>query len=286
VSARCIRLPSCALAAALALLAPAVRGPSAASAESASPWVDGYNSRVRLIAGARGGNPVAGIEIQMAEGWKTYWRSPGDSGGVPPHFDWAASSNLAGAQVLFPAPHRMTDPAGDAIGYKGAVVIPVTITPQDGSKPVGLSLALEFGICKDICVPAEAKLNLELPPGRADSLPPELANALERIPRKAASRRDGDPEFLGGKATLEGPSPKLMFEARFQACKSGADAFLEAPDGIYVPLPRKTAQAADGTAAFEVDLASGAEPGDLKGKTLTVTLVCGNGQSEAQWALN
>ncbi len=50
----------------------------------ASPWVSVHTTRVRLVAGAgaaRGAKSyVAGIEIVLAEGWKTYWRNPGDAG--------------------------------------------------------------------------------------------------------------------------------------------------------------------------------------------------------------
>ena len=48
-----------------------------------SDWAQGHNSRVRLIAG----DDLAGVELQMPAGWKTYWRNPGDAGGVPPSFD-------------------------------------------------------------------------------------------------------------------------------------------------------------------------------------------------------
>ena len=76
----------------------------------ATPWIDGYNSKTRLIAATMAApKPMvnAGIEITMAPGWKTYWRTPGDAGGVPPNLDWAASSNVAAVKMLFPAPGRL-----------------------------------------------------------------------------------------------------------------------------------------------------------------------------------
>ena len=50
------------------------RGPAGFGA-----WVDGEQARVRLIAAGVGpdGRLEAGIEIKLAPGWKTYWRSPG-----------------------------------------------------------------------------------------------------------------------------------------------------------------------------------------------------------------
>jgi len=72
----------------LALLA--VAGPRAASADVATPWVAGYNSKSRLTAGLAAppeGGPLklfVGVELVMEPGWKTYWRMPGDAGGLPP----------------------------------------------------------------------------------------------------------------------------------------------------------------------------------------------------------
>ena len=113
--------------------------PAAAAAGARVRWAEGHNSRARLIAGTAG-RGIAGVELQMPEGWKTYWRNPGDAGGVPPSFDWSKSENLAGAKVLYPAPKRFTDRAGDTVGYKGTVVFPVRLDAQGPGKPIDLRL--------------------------------------------------------------------------------------------------------------------------------------------------
>jgi len=119
---------------------------TAALANSATPvtsdWVQGYNTKARLVAGhaVRDGQKAlyAGVELAMPQGWKTYWRTPGDAGGVPPEFDWKGSQNLQSARVLYPAPHRLSDKAGDAVGYKGGVIFPVLGKPADAAKPIVL----------------------------------------------------------------------------------------------------------------------------------------------------
>ena len=50
------------------------------------------------------------------------------------------------------------DPDGETIGFAGEVVFPVLIEPLDGAKPVTLRLQLEYGLCKEICIPAKAEL--------------------------------------------------------------------------------------------------------------------------------
>ena len=61
-------------------------------------------------------------------------------------------------------PSRMSEPAAETVGYKHAVLFPVEVVPKDPSQPVALALALEFGVCREICIPAEAKFSLTLPP--------------------------------------------------------------------------------------------------------------------------
>src|SRR5437763_14969998 len=78
-------------------------------AEDSSPWQRDTHSAVRLLAGSRsGGVLLGGIAVQLQPGWKTYWRTPGDSG-VPPRFDFSSSDNLAAATVLWPAPVTVDD---------------------------------------------------------------------------------------------------------------------------------------------------------------------------------
>ncbi len=49
----------------LVMFLPAVD--AAPTTEIASPWVEGHSSRTRLI----GGHGMAGVELQMPDGWKT-----------------------------------------------------------------------------------------------------------------------------------------------------------------------------------------------------------------------
>src|SRR6185312_14177680 len=102
---------------------------SVAIAADVSPWDDDTQSAARLIAAQAHNTPAgrvfrAGVEIRLQDGWKTYWRYPGDSG-VPPVFDFSTSQNVKSVSVLYPAPSRFPDGAGgSSIGYKGDVILP------------------------------------------------------------------------------------------------------------------------------------------------------------------
>lgn len=258
---------------------------ASASGQSAAPvasdWVKGHDNQARLVAGKaiRDGESglYAGVEIAMPEGWKTYWRSPGDAGGVPPEFDWQASENLASADVLYPAPHRLRDKAGDAVGYKDQVIFPVRLTPKDAAKPIVLHGAVEYGLCKDICIPAQAELQVVIPPDVGNS--EALTKTLARVPQ--TNPRDGtDPKLAGWHFDQSAGKAKLVLNVE-TGSPANADAFVAAPGGIYVPLPKRVA-ATSGKAVFEVDLAGedGVDLNEIKDKPLTVTMVDGKGQSE------
>lgn len=279
-----MRIIAAVLTASLALGAEAEAGPLA------TPWVEAHGAQARLIAGSvtprktGESNLAAGLAINLSPGWKTYWRSPGDSGGLPPHFDWSASVNLDAAKVLYPAPRRFRDAIGDSVGYSGPVVFPIEIRPKDPAKPVELRLSLSYGICREICVPAEAELALTIPAGAIIPASPEITAALLAVPRGPDERQPDDPSLVSNEARLDGNSPKLVLQARFPGAAASGDMFIEGPDGAYVPLPRRTTEQGD-TAWFEVDLTQGVEPEELRGKTVRITMVSDFGQSEAYWTI-
>ncbi|RUO97308.1 protein-disulfide reductase DsbD domain-containing protein [Hyphomicrobium sp.] len=248
------------------------------TAAVSSDWYRGFNNQVRLVAGhaARDGQQglYAGVDLSMPGGWKTYWRSPGDAGGVPPEFDWEGSDNLASATVLYPAPHRIHDKAGDVVGYKDAILFPVLLTPKDPKRPITLHAKIAYGVCKDICIPAEADLKLVVPPDVGNS--PELAKALASVPGSTA-RTEHDPHLASWRIDQSAGKPKLVLDVA-SAAPETADAFVEGPAGVYVPLPKRVSVA--GKALLEVDLTDGVNIKDLAGKPLRITMIDSQGQSE------
>jgi len=248
-----------------------------------SPWAGQTDSKVRLVSGmiTQGGStaPYTAIQLRMDPGWKTYWRNPGDSG-VPPTFDWSGSKNLKSAEVLYPAPHRFADANGTAIGYKGEVVFPVKITPEHAGEPVNLALTFQYGLCKDLCIPNSASLNVVLPPdlGKADEA--LIQTALDHVPKP--EHADALPRIASVTANLDGKKPGLEIEALFPEGASGTDLFIDNPE-IAVPVPKALGPLKGGKQRFSVTFYSPSEAAAIKGKPLRIVLVSDEGSAETTW---
>lgn len=124
------------------------------------------------------GSRIAAVELDLLPGWKTYWRSPGDSG-LPPSFDWGGSSNLADITFHWPAPEAIRSGDSLTMGYHGKLVLPFTATPADPDKPVELQAQMDFGLCDNVCVPAHVVLTSVAPQTTPH---PAIQDALDRVP--------------------------------------------------------------------------------------------------------
>jgi DsbC/DsbD-like thiol-disulfide interchange protein len=252
-------------------------------AGEASPWVQGHRSRVRLVAGgseADGAARLGGIEIALDPGFKTYWRTPGESG-LPPAFDWSGSENLARADVLWPAPSRFEDAGGVSYGYKDQVLLPVRASAKDPGKPVRLSLRLDYGVCKDICIPAQAMLALDLR-GEEAVHGAAIEKALARVPKPQPLGAPGDLSVLGLEPTrVEG---KLALAVTVRA-PSDADLFVEGPDSWYLGAKAMRAGTEQGSGEFVAEIFD--RPKGAAGRLdLRLTLVAGRRAVETTASLD
>jgi DsbC/DsbD-like thiol-disulfide interchange protein len=234
------------------------------------------HSHVRLLSGGPMGESwLAGIEIALDSGFKTYWRNPGDSG-LPPRFDWTGSKNVAHIDIRWPAPSRHEDAAGVAHVYSHKVVLPVLVRVAEAGKPVELVLSVDYGICRDICIPAHAELSLALQGQGSDRAAIEAA--LAKVPRAQPLGEPAELSVLSAKA-LAGDKPGLTVAVR---APSGAKPalFAEGPENWYVStsLP-------DGENRFTVTVDE--KPKDASGPaSLLLTLVAGDRAIETQVSLD
>ncbi|CAM4309756.1 protein-disulfide reductase DsbD family protein [Palleronia rufa] len=183
------RTVSAALAAGLSIAAAL---PSAVSAAS-SPRVENEILQARLLTAENGVSQdastlSAGLSIDLAEGWKTYWRSPGEVG-IPPSVDWSASENVADVEFYWPAPDRFRAFGIENFGYADQVTFPLGVTLQEPGAPARLAGTLDILVCSDICVPQTVDLALDLPAGSGGGIDTGsaevIAAAMARVPDAA-----------------------------------------------------------------------------------------------------
>lgn len=242
----------------------------AARAQDASPWAHDTHSAVRLLAGSRNG-PVllGGIAFQLQPGWKTYWRTPGDSG-VPPRFDFAKSDNIEAVTVLWPAPHEFPDGAGGtSLGYKNQVVLPLRIVAKNPDKPVVLRAAIAYAVCEKLCVPVEA--DAELPFSNVASTEDgALAAAVDTVPKPA---RIGDPNPLTVRDVRREGASRVIVDV-VASDKEEVHLFVEGPTPDWaLPVPKQTGPREAGLRHFAFALDGLPSHATADGAALKLTLV-------------
>lgn len=226
------------------------------------------HSEVKLLAGSyKNGEWLAGVEIFLAPGWKTYWRVPGDAG-VPAEFVWKDSTNLANAQVMWPAPKRYQDITGKSIGYKKQVVFPVKIKAAQKDKPVDVDLRLYYAVCSDICVPAQASLALRLEPKTGDFTAKKLIDKfVEKVPSKNAKGVVVDAVKI---VSLKG---KAMLEVALKGTADRAtDILVEGFEDAYFDKPELVDQKGD-SHIFHLPVDGLEDIRKLRGKKLKLTVL-------------
>ena len=247
---------------------------SALPAEAAQPgfgaWGGSEQARVRLLAAGVGedGQLSGGIEIRLQPGWWTYWRTPG-AAGIPPVVDFDGSGNLGDVSVSYPLPQRHDDGYGVSNVYTDGVLLPFEATVPDPSAPVELRLALDLGVCNEVCIPEHVEATLTLEPGVLDRVAAAtLAGARAQVPGPpepgrlavASARRNG------------GSDTHPVFDVSVTA-PDDATVFVEGPVDWFAGVPERILKG--GSVVYRVTFDRIGARTPIDGATLRVTLAAG-----------
>ena len=247
--------------------------PVEARAEDASPWQKGAHAAVRLLAGSRSGAVLlGGIAVHLDPGWKTYWRTSGDSG-VPPRFDFSKSDNVEAVTVLWPAPTKFDDGAGGfSLGYHDQVVLPLRIVPKNNDKPVTLRAEINYAVCEKLCIPVEASTELTFA-SVASTEDNVLFAALETVPKPASV---GDPNPLTIRNVKREGKSTVLVDVLSPDART-VNLFVEGPTPNWgLPVPKLVEHGPPGVKRFTFEL-DGVPPGtNPDGAALKLTLVGGD----------
>jgi suppressor for copper-sensitivity B len=247
--------------------------------DAASPWFETDQGRVRLVAASpRLGDDAGatlGLEFRLAPHWKIYWRSPGDAG-YPPRLDWTGSTNLAGADLAWPAPRRFSVSGLETVGYTDEVVLPITARLTRAGTPAHFQLALSYLTCDDICIPYDTQLALDLAPGAPADGDRGYAALIARYAARVPGDGGGDLS-LRAATLIPGKPAHLELRVHSAAALGAPDAFIEAPPGVAFGAPRLKAGEGPGDARLLLPISGGPGAADaVIGHPITVTLVDGD----------
>lgn len=131
----------------------------------AASSADAAHLHVQLVASNQAlpiGQPVnAGLYFKLEPGWHVYWQNAGDSG-EPPKISWMLPAGITAGPMQFPAPKRL--PLGPLMdfGYENEVLFPFTLTasPQAQTGPATLRAHVRWLVCRAVCIPGKADLDI------------------------------------------------------------------------------------------------------------------------------
>ena len=230
------------LALVLALAPRAVR--AAESAVAVSP-----RARVALLSDADRLAPgqafQLGLWFRLAPGWHIYWRNPGDAG-APPGMRLDLPPGATAGPIAWPAPRPVREGPLTAYAYTGSVLLARTVRLPAGpaaGATVPILARAHWLVCKDICVPEQARFRLDLPLGTPQpaAQAPLFATAAQDVPRPSPWDATVAPD---ARLWLHGPGfdPAAVARARFIPDRGGAidnDAaqpLARTPHGIVLRL--------------------------------------------------
>ncbi len=197
------------------------------------------------------------LDVKLEEGWKTYWRSPGE-GGVAPSVDW--KSPLRSAEWFWPAPQRFDVAGITTQGYHNQVTIPMALSgvPSPGK----ITGVLTLSTCKDVCLLTDYPFEIT-PDAGEETFAYDYAQAMAKVPRPDGLTDSLDAGYRAG---------ELVVKATRAAGWQKPELYLDAPEETSFGKPSfkldgKTLWATIPTS----DGWDGAGP-DLRGRTLSLVL--------------
>lgn len=185
------------------------------AAAATTPWQQvAQGVRLRLISSdvrAPDGATLVGLEVDMPQDFKTYWRLPGETG-IPTEVDIAGSTGVSVPSIHWPYPIPETSNGYLDYVYHGPTVLPIALKAP-GDAPL-LQAAVTMGVCSDVCVPVRARFALPLSFGAADAgeaIRLRQAEALVPIAwdRPGAPFRDVGFDGAGHALRLTGTDPSI-----------------------------------------------------------------------------
>jgi thiol:disulfide interchange protein/DsbC/DsbD-like thiol-disulfide interchange protein len=165
------------------------------------------NVKARLVSEVSSVGPGqtfwVALELDIRDGWHTYWRNPGDSG-EPTKLAWQLPPGFSAGDIVWTTPHRFEIAPLVNYGYaKHAFHLVQLTAPKDLKAGTAAPLAAKASwlVCSDVCIPEDAQLTVSLPvSAQAGALDPQAATLFSAArselpsaqPAPTTARIEGD----------------------------------------------------------------------------------------------
>lgn len=249
----------------------------------ASDWAgDSKETQVRLVSAVAGTGDLEelrlGLQFRMDPGWKIYWRSAGTTG-YPPAVDWSQSDGLGEVEFLWPAPTRFKIFGIEATGYKEEVVFPLNVPLKRPGEAVSLRAQVDYLTCKEICIPGNVLLALDIPAGPADAS--HFAALIDRYRARVpvSAKKIGMSIEQGVFMPVE-DGVNLRVAIKSDRPMVEPDLFAEGPPLVFFENPQ-VQLSRDGRYAVITELGIGATPEEIAASPMLGTLVTPDLAAEA-----
>jgi len=144
------------------------------------------------------------LRMRHDDHWHSYWINPGT--GYPTSLAWKLPPGFTAGPIVWPMPHVVRDTANKVtgLGYEKENYLFVQVRPPADLAPGGsvtLAANVEWLMCKDVCMPGDAAVDLTLPvrgelPAADPHTAPDFDAAFANLPQpdpawQAAATRNG-----------------------------------------------------------------------------------------------
>ncbi|WP_312187870.1 protein-disulfide reductase DsbD domain-containing protein [Leclercia sp.] len=203
------------------------------------------------------------LDVTPNEGWKTYWRTPGD-GGFRPVIAWEPQAKT---QWHWPRPVRFDSAGFSSVGYDRRVVFPLDVATDEQQRLRG---KLTLSLCSTLCVVNTFPLDINLATGPSAQFADAWDNAMRAVPP------DNGPVAV---KSVAADNDTLTVKLTSPEGWSQPDLFPDNPTGVNLSPPQTAILGDTLTARFNVSDSQG-KPLEASGLQPLSLLVSDGAQSQ------
>lgn len=164
-----------------------------------SGWVQASQLKAQLVSDHQDVRPGQKLKLALHfipdDHWHTYWQNPGDSG-LATSIEWTLPDGVTAGAIQWPAPAAISVPPLVNYGFEGPTILVSDLTiPSDFSgSQLQIKAKVDWLVCKEICIPAEASFALNLAVTQTSVVATDYLQLFEQ-----ASQRQAKPLQLQGR---------------------------------------------------------------------------------------